>query len=157
MPPSFPGRCRGSGAAPVPAKASKHLVSNILDALLTKFFGVERRNIFKLSHMTSEADRIFKRNSATRRDCALTSAACPERQRLKMENGSGAGPKIVLCAAVKIYAKSREVIDEDWKIIELDRADRKDAGNSDVNASSHGQRKGILPEREFVVADYGDQ
>ena len=63
-----------------------------------------------------------------------------------MENGPGPGPKIVLCAAIKIYAKGREVIDEDWKIIELDRADRKDAGNSDVNTPSHIQRKGILPE-----------
>jgi hypothetical protein len=79
------------------------------------------------------------------------------RQGLKVENKSGARAKIVLCAVGKIYSKGGEVIDKDRKIIELDRADRKYSGNSNINASSHVQRKGVLPEREVVIANYGDQ
>jgi len=69
-PPSFPGRgsdrmslarrfntgtmgYRGSGASPVLAKTSRHLVSKAQNALPTRFFGIERRNVvgqfFKLS------------------------------------------------------------------------------------------------------------
>jgi len=59
---------------------------------------------------------------------------------LKMENDPGAGAKIVLSATLKRHSKSGEVIDEDREIIELDRADRKNAGNTDVNAASHVHR-----------------
>src|SRR5262245_54968175 len=79
---------------------------------------------------------------------------CPD---LKMESKPGAGAKIALSTTVKSHSNSGEVIDEDGEIIKLDCADRKDVGNAEVNASSHGQRKGVPPEREGVIADHWDQ
>ena len=74
-----------------------------------------------------------------------------------MENKPGAGAQILLSALIKSHSRNGEVIDENREIIELDRADRKDASNADINASSRIQRKGVLPERECITADYGDQ
>src|SRR5262245_7373129 len=76
---------------------------------------------------------------------------------LKVENKPGAGAEIALCAPGERHSDCVEVVDEDGEVIELDRADRKDVGNAEVNAPSHGQRKGGIPERELVIADYGDQ
>jgi hypothetical protein len=74
-----------------------------------------------------------------------------------VENDPGARAKIVLCTAVKNYSEGVEVINEDGEIIELERANRKDVGDADVNASSHVQRKGVLLEGEVIVAGYRDQ
>src|SRR5262245_54846396 len=76
---------------------------------------------------------------------------------LKVENKPGAGAKIALSTTVKNHSHSAEVIDEDGEIIKLDRANRKDVGNAEVNTPSHVQGKGVPPERESTIADHRDQ
>src|SRR5262245_12081771 len=101
--------------------------------------------------------RVSKRLTDQRAAC-LRARYCanPTYPDLKVESEPGAGAKIALSTTVKSHSESGEVIEEDWEIIKLDCADRKGVGNAEVNAPSHGQRKGVPPERECVITDHWD-
>src|SRR5262245_18188981 len=102
--------------------------------------------------------RVSKRPSDRLAACLRaryrTILTCPD---LKVESEPGAGAKIALSTPVKSHSESGEVIEEDGEKIKLDCADRKGVGNAEVNAPSHGQRKGVPPERECIITDHWDQ